>query len=289
MGTIQQLLFVDANIWLDFYRSRTDAGMSLLKRLDETADRIIVTYQLEMEVKKNRQSAIVEGIQELKPLQHVSRPALFSDAAAVRSLNSSLKQAEARVKKLKGRLLKALDDPTAHDPVYQVCQRIFHKTDGLVLTREDPTRRVIRRRAFRRFIHGYPPRKKSDTSIGDSINWEWMIECATSRKAELVIVSRDSDFGVTYDNKSYVNDHLRQEFSERVSRKRKLLLYSRLSEALKHFAVRVTDAEAQEEEQLVQASKRSARAGLIPEEVDKLLKELEFGSGTTTTTVKESG
>ncbi len=55
------------------------------------------------------------------------------------------------------------------------------------------------------------------------------------RDAELVIVSRDSDYGATFDNKAYINDHLRQEFSERVSKKRSLLLYSRLSEALKHF------------------------------------------------------
>lgn len=273
MAKVQRLIFVDANIWLDFYRARTDAGLKLLNHLETISDRIIVTYQLEMEFKKNRQAAIAEGLQELKPPQNISRPALFSDAKAVRSLAKSLKTAEARVKTLKGRLLKALSNPAGYDPVYQACQRIFHKGDNLVLTREDQIRHQIRRRAFRRFIHGCPPRKKGDTSIGDAINWEWMVQCAVDMKAELVIVSRDSDYGLLLDGASYINDHLRQEFSERVSNKRDLLLYARLSEALKHFKVPVTDAEAKAEELLVQPVTSSPLESA--KDLDELLKFLE--------------
>jgi len=80
-----------------------------------------------------------------------------------------------------------------------------------------------------------------------------MIHCSKSVNAELVIVSRDSDFGATFDNKLYVNDHLRQEFSERVSKRRKLLLYSRLSDALKHFQVPITEKEVQAEAEIVEA------------------------------------
>jgi hypothetical protein len=279
MPTVKKLLFVDANIWLDFYRTRTDAGMSLLARLDSMSDRIIVTYQLEMEVKKNRQSAMIEGVQELKPLQNVSRPALFSDAAAVRSLKSNIDKADASIKKLKTRLMKALENPALYDPVYKVYQRVFHKTDGLVLARDNPIRRIIRRRAFRRFIHGCPPRKKNDTSIGDAINWEWMIECATAHTAELVIVSRDSDYGVMHDKISYINDHLRQEFSDRVSRKRKLLLYTRLSEALEHFNVEVTEAERKEEEHIALSGHAVAQASthstLTSSDLADLLKKFD--------------
>ena len=91
--------------------------------------------------------------------------------------------------------------------------------------------------------------------MGDAFNWEWMVQCAKNRNAELVIVSRDSDYGGTFDDKAYINDHLRQEFSDRVSKKRTLLLYSRLSEALKHFSVKVTPAEEQAETELTRTSK----------------------------------
>lgn len=254
MAKLQKLLFVDTNIWLDFYRARNDTGLALLHHLESVADRVIVTFQLESEFKKNRQIAILEGMQELKAPPQVSRPGIFSDAKASKALNKSLKEADKRVKNLKARLMRVLDDPAAHDPVYQACQRIFHRTDKLVLTREDKLRHLIRRKALRRFLHGCPPRKKNDTSIGDAFNWEWMIHCANDGNAELVIVSRDSDYGVVFENQAYVNDHLRQEFSERVSKKRKLLLYTKLSEALKHFAVPVSQKEEEAEAELLKAT-----------------------------------
>jgi len=254
---IQKLPFIDTNIWLDFYRARTEAGLTLLEHVERVADRLIVHYQLEMEYKRNRQSAILEGMQELKPPTHIPRPGLFSDAKAVRAMQSNLTAATDRVKSLKAKLKKVLADPAGQDPVYQVCQRLFHSDSKLVLPRNHPFRHIIRRRAFRRFLHGCPPRKRGDTSIGDALNWEWMLECALRNNAELVIVSRDGDYGVVFEGQAYVNDHLRHEFSERVSRQRKLLLYTKLSEALKHFAVPVTKIEEQEEEAILTSSPRS--------------------------------
>lgn len=255
---LQQLLFIDTNIWLDFYRARNETGLALLKHAEAVADKIIVTYQLESEFKRNRQTAILEGMQELKSPAQIPRPGIFSDAKASAVLTKSMKEADKRVKALKQKLTRVLDNPTEHDPVYQACQRIFHKEDPLVLTREDKIRHLIRRKAFRRFLHGCPPRKKNDTSIGDAINWEWMIHCANAANAELVIVTRDSDYGIHFENKAYVNDHLRQEFSERVSRKRKILLYARLSEALRHFAVPITPQEEEVETEIIVQSQPEA-------------------------------
>ena len=210
-----------------------------------------MTYQLESEFKKNRQVAIIEGMQELKAPQQIPRIGIFSDAKALAIIERSRKQTESRIKALKARIGRVLKNPALHDPVYKTCQRLFHKGDDLTLTRDNPVRRRIRNMAFKRFLHGCPPRKRNDTSIGDAINWEWMVDCATRRKAGLVIVSRDSDYGATIDGVSYINDHLRQEFSERISRKRTLLLYSRLSDALKLFKIEVSAQEEQSENELL--------------------------------------
>ena len=137
---ITKILFVDTNIWLDFYRSRNDASMGLLTHLEKIADRIIVTYQLESEYKKNRQTAILEGMQDLKPPHQIPRPALFSDARASAILNKHLRGAEKRVKEMKAKLGKLLANPAAHDPVYQACQRIFHRNSPLALTRDNPSK-----------------------------------------------------------------------------------------------------------------------------------------------------
>lgn len=261
---LQKLLFIDTNIWLDFYRTRNDTGLALLKHAESVANKIIVTFQLEAEFKKNRQAAILEGLQELKSPGQIARPGIFSEAKDSAVLSKAIKEAEKRVKALKGRLAKALENPAAHDPVYQACQRIFHKSDELTLTRDDDLRHAIRDKALRRFMHGCPPRKKNDTSIGDAINWEWMIHCATAQNAELVIVTRDSDYGALFENRMYVNDHLKQEFSERVSSKRKLLLYSKLSEALKHFAVPVTKQEEEAEAEILSVMHVQPVATSIP-------------------------
>jgi hypothetical protein len=260
---IQKLLFIDTNIWLDFYRVRNDVGLSLLAHAEAASNRIIVTFQLANEFKKNRQVAILESLRELKSLNAMARPGIFSDAKAVKVINKGLKDANKRIAGLKLRLTRALENPALHDPVYKACQRIFHKQDGLVLTRENKIRHVIRRKAFRRFLHGCPPRKSGDTSMGDAFNWEWMVRCANENNAELVIVSRDQDYGIEVEKKTYINDHLRQEFSERVSKKRKLLLYTRLSEALKHFEVEVTPEEEAVETEFITANQDSDTAVLL--------------------------
>lgn len=249
---IQKLLFVDANIWLDFYRARNELGLALLGHAEAISEKIIVTYQLESEFKRNRQTVILEAMKELKAPPSIPRPGILSDAKATKVMARTLKEAEKSVNKLRTQLARVLDNPAMYDPVYQACQRIFHREGSpIVLTHSIKLRHSIRRLAFRRFLHGCPPRKRNDVSIGDAFNWEWMVHCAKENTAELVIVSRDSDYGTSYGGRDYVNDDLRQEFSDRVSRKRKVLLYQKLSDALRHFKLPVTEQEQKAESEII--------------------------------------
>jgi metal-dependent amidase/aminoacylase/carboxypeptidase family protein len=90
---IPNLLFVDANIWLDFYRARNETGLQLLRRVENIADKLVVTYQLESEFKKNRQAAILEGMKQLKEPSQIPSPGIFSDATATRVMANNLKEA----------------------------------------------------------------------------------------------------------------------------------------------------------------------------------------------------
>jgi predicted nucleic acid-binding protein len=83
---LPNLLFIDTNILLDFYRARNETGLQLLNHLEAVADRIIVNFQLESEFKRNRQTAILEGMQELKSPPQFSRLGIFSDAKATRMM-----------------------------------------------------------------------------------------------------------------------------------------------------------------------------------------------------------
>jgi len=270
---IQKLLFVDTNIWLDFYRARNEAYLELLEKVEAMKAKIIVTHQLETEYKANRQSVILESVAELKRKEPSPIPSIgvLAQAQQFRMLSKDIASATKRIKTLQDRLIALIEKPAETDPVYQACQRIFHKNDALVLTRDDKDsekRKEIRERAQRRFFHGCPPRKRNDSSYGDAINWEWMVDCSISKAAELVIVSRDTDYGVTYNKKSYINDHLRHEFSNRVSQRRELLLYTKLSDALKHFHVPVSPAQVRAEDELFEEQALMAAATdfeVIPE------------------------
>ena len=72
-----RLLFVDTNIWLDFYRSQTGGGLSLLERLEGVKDQIIMTYQVEIEFKGNRQHIIFDSYKALKPPSQIPNPGFF--------------------------------------------------------------------------------------------------------------------------------------------------------------------------------------------------------------------
>lgn len=247
---MKNLLFVDSNIYLDFYRVRTEAALSLLDHLDAIRDVIIVTSQVEMEFKKNRQSAILETMSNMQQTLQMPRPGILSKDKSMRGLQTDINNIQKRIQTVTSRLRRVLADPVRHDPVYHVAQRIFTKDDDFNLTRECKFRKVIRQRALRRFLSGYPPRKKNDTSMGDAFNWEWIIEVAKTHRANVHIVSRDSDYGCQHKDSVFINDWLAQEFHDRTSLQRKITLYSRLSDALKHFRVTVTDAERAAEREM---------------------------------------
>ncbi len=60
----QVYAFIDTNIFLDFYRQSNDATLRLLERLKPVRDRIICTYQVEMEFLKNRQTVLLGALRK---------------------------------------------------------------------------------------------------------------------------------------------------------------------------------------------------------------------------------
>ena len=257
------LVFVDTNILLDFYRTRgQESGLTILDHFDGNHDRIIMTYQVEMEYKKNRQAVILESLEAIKTAkpEQLSIPIFLRESKPEKSLATARKKVSGQIARLRERTAKLLENPAQTDPVYKVLQRLFRATSDCHLTREKKVRYNIRELAQKRFTLGYPPRKNSDTSIGDAINWEWIVHCADNSSDNIVIVSRDSDFGVLWEKKAYLNDWLLQEFRARVSKKRKISLTTRLTEGFKEANIRVTDKEVQEEEEFVERVERSRRA-----------------------------
>lgn len=272
-------IFIDTNILLDFYRiRRTDISMKYLEEIEKHKDIIISSSQVEMEYKKHRQSAILESIGEVKKINNVnlSVPAIISDAKAVEMIKKSKKEIDDQQKKLKERIEKILTNPGVNDPVYKILQKIFVHKSPINLNRENKQRFTIRRLALKRFTLGYPPRKSNDNSIGDAINWEWVINCAENSKKHIIIVTRDTDFGAIHENESFLNDWLKQEFRQRISQQRKLVLTDKLSKAFRLVEIPVTKEMIEEEENIIKISSELYQQKLFRNILNKL-KDTTFG------------
>ena len=107
-----------------------------------------------------------------------------------------------------------------------------------------------------RDTRGYPPRKANDTSCGDALNWEWIIECSKNLRGRIYIVSRDGDYGCEHGGEFYLNDQLKREFRDRVGNK-SIVFTKKLSDALRALEVHVTEKE-EEAEELILAKSESA-------------------------------
>jgi len=258
------LVFIDTNILLDFYRQRgREKGLSILDHIDDNLEHFITGSQVEMEFKKNRQRVILDAHQLIKApsfggLQQL--PAFLAESKQSSGLATSEKRVKALSDRLRKRIGRVLHQPTTHDRVYKTAQRLFRAESPYILSRDKKVRFTIRRLARKRFSLGYPPRKDADTSIGDAVNWEWIVHCANESGRDVVIVTRDSDYGATFGGRPILNDWLGQEFRERVSRMRKLILTDRLSEGLERAEIKVTKEEAREEEQFLE-ERRAQRTG----------------------------
>jgi hypothetical protein len=270
---LDALIFIDTNILLDFYRIRkSDISLKYLSEMVAHKEKLILTNQVEMEFRKNRQKVILESLTEVNkiPSSGLSIPTILFDAKPVEMIKNAQKQIGTQQRKLKERIDKFLANPGTQDKVFQTLQKLFKTESEFNLNRENKKRFTIRRLAAKRFFLGYPPRKKEDNSIGDAINWEWIIDCASRSDKHIILVTRDNDFGINYNDTSFLNDWLQVEFRERISQKRKIILTDKLSKAFKLVEIPVTAEMIEEENEVI-----TTRKNEILEQIDISKSDIE--------------
>lgn len=100
---LDALLFVDTNVLLDFYRIRnTDISTKYLEQLEACKERLILGSQIEMEYKKNRQTVIIESLENFRTdWSRLTAPALVSEHQAVQMIDKKKKELD--VQKKEGR------------------------------------------------------------------------------------------------------------------------------------------------------------------------------------------
>ena len=79
------LVFIDANILLDFYRLQGESAIRTLELLEKHKDSLILGDQLRMEFMTNRQRAVLAGIEKVAKPQRPTLPAILLDAQAAKT------------------------------------------------------------------------------------------------------------------------------------------------------------------------------------------------------------
>lgn len=258
------LLFIDANIFLNFYRvAHASARLELLELIDKVQDRIITSAQVEMEYYKNRQRAILQTLEQYNKAQQLpalTPPAFLTGAEPVIAIEAAKKTIIKESKAIEEKLVQIIADPATYDPVFKTLQPFFRKPSPFNLRNRHPTWEVIREvrdTAAKRYSLGYPPRKHDDTSLGDAVNWEWILRCANGSGRDVIIVSNDGDYGVIRTDGCYLNDYLRLQFNEHVGVKHserppKITFTNLLSKAFSLVEVPVSEEAVKEEKTRVE-------------------------------------
>lgn len=247
---IDALIFIDTNIFLDFYRLSNNLQLDFLKLIEDNKEKIIMSSQVFMEFKKNRQTTIIKTLEEFikNGNLNISFPSIIRDESfyEVKELIEKLKS---KYKENVKRFNDIYKDPENMDEVYKVVNSLSKEKDLILLTHEHQDYKQIFDLAYQRFICGFPPRKNDDTSIGDAINWEWLIYCSKKFNKDVIIVSRDGDFGKKLGSEIYINDFLRDEFKEKTEKI--VLLTSELTTAFSILDVEISNEMITEEANLL--------------------------------------
>lgn len=198
-------LFLDANIFLDFYRFGEDdiSEVDKLRVLISGDDiELITNHHLLSEINRNREKVISESLSELRGSKlKIRAPNYCKKDDTYLKLNKTLKDAN----KLHQKLILEIEE-RVRDKKLSADVLIKGLLDG---ARQENICNSILERAKLRVALRNPPGKAG--SLGDAVHWECLL--AAKDISYLAVVCRDSDFSSELD-KNKMKDVLINEWTE---------------------------------------------------------------------------
>ena len=241
MSAEDALLYIDANKYLDLYR--TDKGKKILGPLAEQIEHIFVTQQTVTEVQRNKifvaatflaEKCKALHLQTFNVPDHLSgtsegqgKQILKDMSAIVLQIKNVNKEVEVLATGILEQVSRSEDEVSVSlEPIF--AKAIPHSVDELGRARE---RREL----------GNPPGKIAN-AIGDQLTWEQILSHFKGKK-RLWIITRDGDYGTFYGGKGFVNRQLVDELCA-VTPDAEAFLFADMVEGIEHF-VKTTGAKAE--------------------------------------------
>ena len=181
-------LFLDSNILLSLY-AMSNADVEEVKKLInhiESGDiKLFICDQIVDEFGRNRDGKAMEAFDRLKKADFkCEAPAFVKSMPSFLELQGILKDANTKHYEIINEIEKKI-----HDHCLDADKVVANLIKCAGVT---PTTGDIFNSAHQRFLKGNPPGKKKST-IGDEINWEFLLASVTN-KEDLHLISADGDY-----------------------------------------------------------------------------------------------
>jgi len=192
-------LFIDTNIYLDFYRAASDR-LSLFEELKKMRSSLIISEQGYKEFQRNRTVQLTKLSAEIERTTSTSiyTTAVVKDMAEHKEAIHLQSQIRKIGQELKKKIGVMLEPKPGDDPVLDAYE------DLIKISPPIPTKENLIAKAEVRKILGNPPTSPDRHSVCDELLWEELIDFCND---DLIIVSNDKTFT---ENKKI----LRDEFSK---------------------------------------------------------------------------
>lgn len=285
------LIFIDANVYLRFYDSSGHKFKLLLKTLIELKENVFVTEQICSEVQRNKLSVAMKsflanskslGIEKTTLPEHLDN----EEDENLKRWNDSrnnIIQEENKLKKAYSKIVSSTLQSimTSDDNVSKALSTIFSSSQSASATEMVAAR-------LRKEL-GNPPGKPSDP-LGDQLTWEQFLTKYSAQ--EVWFITADRDYLTEYSGNYYLNPYLYNELKIKSGNTSpKIHLFESLVGAINHYRDNIDkkinnfpsniDLKEirSEEEKITRNAVTSSNINSIAYDEATLILEIEFHNG----------
>lgn len=264
-------VFIDSNIFLDFYRLGKDDLEKLNKLIDLIKGgeiKIYLTKQVNDEFFRRREYIFKETYKGFLDTKiNIQMNSIFKSYPEYKKI-TLLKRALEKLKSDLGQKIE-LDESSKSLIADDIVKKIF-EVSYFIDSDEFLEKAVIRHRL------GNPPGKKNN-SYGDEINWETLLQVVPV-KQKLIIISNDGDYESPMSNKK-PNSYLEDEWKK--NKKSKIYLYKSLGVFFKEHDIAIDFEIEEDKNHLIESLTNSESFVSTHELVSRLSKYNSFSDDQT--------
>jgi hypothetical protein len=234
---MSEILFIDANKYLELYRAISGSGKKLIKFLVDQRAYILVSDQIVDEVLRNKlgiaQASLAKFLKDVEAINtSVPDHLLGLPRQRIRELRATLEKAKEARKQLGQLATEALSKISrSEDEVSKELNRLFDQSVS-------PNSEELARARARKEV-GNPPGKATDP-LGDQISWEQLLSACRIRDCERVwIISSDQDYLTKNEGRCVLNPFLTGDLFALRGDAIEIYCFDSLAEGIKHFGENV--------------------------------------------------